>query len=103
MFVFILRRLSQTALVLLVTSLLVFAGLFVIGDPVEILISPEADQIERERARVALGLDKPGWMQYLLFVKNAASGDLGKSFVYGSDDHLYFRGDPPWFVCRFKA
>ena len=83
MLVFILRRLSQTALVLLVTSLLVFAGLFVIGDPVEILISPEADQIERERARVALGLDKPGWMQYLLFVKNAASGDLGKSFVYG--------------------
>ncbi len=83
MLVFILRRLSQTALVLLVTSLLVFAGLFVIGDPVEILISPEADQIERERARVALGLDKPGWMQYLLFVKNAVSGDLGKSFVYG--------------------
>ena len=77
------RRLSQTALVLLVTSLLVFAGLFVVGDPVEILISPDADQIERERARVALGLDKPGWMQYLLFLKNAASGDLGKSFVYG--------------------
>ena len=83
MFVFIMRRLSQTALVLLVTSLLVFAGLFVVGDPVEILISPDADQIERERARVALGLDKPGWMQYLLFLKNAVSGDLGKSFVYG--------------------
>jgi peptide/nickel transport system permease protein len=83
MFVFIMRRLSQTALVLLVTSLLVFAGLFVVGDPVEILISPDADQIERERARVALGLDKPGWMQYLLFLKNALSGDLGKSFVYG--------------------
>jgi peptide/nickel transport system permease protein len=83
MFVFIMRRLSQTAVVLLVTSLLVFAGLFVVGDPVEILISPDADQIERERARVALGLDKPGWMQYLLFLKNALSGDLGKSFVYG--------------------
>jgi peptide/nickel transport system permease protein len=83
MFVFIMRRLSQTALVLLVTSMLVFAGLFVVGDPVEILISPDADQIERERARVALGLDKPGWMQYLLFLKNALSGDLGKSFVYG--------------------
>ena len=83
MLVFILRRLSQTALVLLVTSLLVFAGLFVIGDPVEILISPDADQMERDRARVALGLDKPGWMQYLLFLKNAVSGDLGKSFVYG--------------------
>lgn len=83
MFVFIMRRLSQTAVVLLVTSLLVFAGLFVVGDPVEILISPDADQIERERARVALGLDKPGWIQYLLFLKNALSGDLGKSFVYG--------------------
>ena len=83
MLVFILRRLSQTSLVLLVTSLLVFAGLFVIGDPVEILISPDADQMERDRARVALGLDKPGWMQYLLFLKNAVSGDLGKSFVYG--------------------
>ena len=83
MFVFIMRRLSQTALVLLVTSLLVFAGLFVVGDPVEILISPDADQIERDRARVALGLDKPGWVQYLLFLKNAVSGDLGKSFVYG--------------------
>jgi peptide/nickel transport system permease protein len=83
MFVFIMRRLSQTALVLLVTSLLVFAGLFVVGDPVEILISPDADQIERDRARVALGLDKPGWVQYLLFLKNALSGDLGKSFVYG--------------------
>ena len=83
MFVFIMRRLSQTTLVLLVTSLLVFAGLFVVGDPVEILISPDADQMERDRARVALGLDKPGWMQYLLFLKNAVSGDLGKSFVYG--------------------
>ena len=83
MFVFIMRRLSQTALVLLVTSLLVFAGLFVVGDPVEILISPDADQIERDRARVALGLDKTGWVQYLLFLKNAVSGDLGKSFVYG--------------------
>jgi peptide/nickel transport system permease protein len=83
MFVFLMRRLSQTALVLLVTSLLVFAGLFVVGDPVEILISPDADQIERDRARVALGLDKPGWVQYLLFLKNAAAGDLGKSFVYG--------------------
>ena len=57
--------------------------MFVVGDPVEILISPDADQIERDRARVALGLDKPGWVQYLLFLKNAVSGDLGKSFVYG--------------------
>lgn len=83
MTVYVLRRLAQTALVLLVTSMLVFAGLFMVGDPVEILINPEADQIERERATVALGLDKPAWQQYTIFLTNAVQGDLGKSFVYG--------------------
>jgi len=81
--VYILRRLAQTALVLLVTSVLVFVGIFMVGDPVEMLVNPQADQIERERTRVAFGLDKPMWVQYLLFLKNAAAGDLGNSFVYG--------------------
>ncbi len=83
MLVYSLRRLAQTAVVLLVVSLLVFGGLFVVGDPVEILVNPQADQIEKERARVALGLDKPLWLQYALFLRNAGSGDLGVSFVYG--------------------
>jgi peptide/nickel transport system permease protein len=83
MLVYVLRRLAQTALVLAVTSLLVFVGIFLVGDPVEMLVNPQADQIERERARAALGLDRPLWMQYGLFVKNALSGDLGTSFVYG--------------------
>ena len=83
MLVYILRRLSQTGLVLLLTSMLVFAGLFLIGDPIEILVSPEADQVERDRARASLGLDRPLWAQYLRFLANAASGDLGTSFVYG--------------------
>jgi len=81
--VYILRRLAQTLLVLLVTSVLVFVGIFMVGDPVEMLVNPQADQIERERTRVAFGLDKPMWVQYLLFLKNAAAGDLGNSFVYG--------------------
>ena len=83
MLVYILRRLAQTLLVLLVTSVLVFVGIFMVGDPVEMLVNPQADQIERERTRVAFGLDKPMWVQYLLFLKNAAAGDLGNSFVYG--------------------
>ncbi|MEN9774702.1 MAG: hypothetical protein RL322_1772, partial [Pseudomonadota bacterium] len=58
MSVYILRRLLQAALVIAITSALVFVGLFVIGDPVEILVAADADQIEKERARVALGLDK---------------------------------------------
>ncbi|MCL4746834.1 MAG: ABC transporter permease [Burkholderiaceae bacterium] len=83
MLVYVLRRLSQTFVVLVITSVLVFAGLFVVGDPVEILVHPEADQIEKDRTRAALGLDRPPWEQYFLFLKNAARGDLGKSFVYG--------------------
>src|SRR5689334_19648378 len=72
----------QSGVVLLVMSLLVFMGVYAIADPVEILISVDADQIERERAIAALGLDKPVWEQYLLFVQNALLGDLGKSFVF---------------------
>jgi peptide/nickel transport system permease protein len=80
--VYLLRRLIQALGVVLVMSLIVFIGVFAIGDPVEILISPDADQIERERAIVALGLDKPLWLQYLSFLGNALRGDLGRSFVF---------------------
>lgn len=82
MSVYLLRRLIQALGVVLVMSLIVFIGVFAIGDPVEILISPDADQIERERAIVALGLDKPLWLQYLSFLGNALRGDLGRSFVF---------------------
>jgi len=79
---FILRRLAQSLLVLFVTSILVFGGLYLVGDPIEILVHPEADQIEKERARIALGLDKPVVEQYYLFLKGALTGNLGNSFVY---------------------
>src|SRR4051794_16091113 len=82
MTVFLLRRLLQAAAVVLVMSLLVFLGVYAIGDPIEILISPEADQFERERAIKALGLDLPLWQQYLVFLGNALRGDLGRSFVF---------------------
>ena len=82
MTVFLLRRLLQAAAVVLVMSLLVFLGVFAVGDPIEILISPEADQFERERAIKALGLDLPLWQQYLVFLGNALQGDLGRSFVF---------------------
>ncbi len=67
---------------LLVMSLLVFVGVFAIGNPVDILINPDADQAEIERAIRALGLDKPMWEQYWIFLVNAVQGDLGRSFVF---------------------
>ncbi len=59
----------------------------VIGNPVDILISPEADAAERLCAIAALGLDRPLWQQYLAFPGGAARGGLGRSFV--------FRGEIP--------
>jgi ABC-type dipeptide/oligopeptide/nickel transport system permease component len=55
-----------------------------IGNPIDILISPDADQIERARVIAAFGLDQPFWIQYLLFIKNALAGDMGRSFVYAT-------------------
>ena len=82
MTVFLIRRLLQSIVVLFVMSLIVFVGVFAIGNPVDILISPEADQAERERAIRALGLDLPLHQQYLVFLRKAVTGNLGESFVF---------------------
>jgi len=82
MLAFIIRRLLQSVLALFLMSVLVFVGVFAIGNPIDILINPQADQAEIERATIALGLDKPLWAQYWEFLANAMSGDLGRSFSH---------------------
>lgn len=79
---FVIRRLFQAAIVLLVMSVIVFVGIYAVGDPIEILISPDATVAEIERARIAFGLDQPLHQQYLTFLGNALGGNLGTSFVY---------------------
>ena len=78
----LIRRLIQALFVVLAMSVIVFIGVHVIGNPVDILISPEADQAERARIIAALGLDQPLWKQYVLFVNDALHGNLGRSFVF---------------------
>ena len=82
MLAYAIRRFGQSLLVLLVMSFLVFIGVYAIGNPVELLINPQADALERARATAALGLDKPILEQYATFLSHAARGDLGRSFVY---------------------
>ena len=84
MLVYVIRRSMQSVIVLFAMSLLVFIGVYAIGNPIDILINPQADQIDRERAIVSLGLDKPLWEQYAVFLKGALTGDLGKSFVHAT-------------------
>ncbi|MBM6593564.1 ABC transporter permease [Microvirga sp. BT291] len=62
---------------------IVFVGVNVIGDPVSILISPDANQQERARIVAEFGLDQPLWSQYLSFLKGTLQGNFGNSFVYG--------------------
>jgi peptide/nickel transport system permease protein len=83
MLAFLFRRLGQSLLVVVAMAILVFVGVYAIGNPIDILISPEADQIEREQAIERLGLDQSLWLQFWLFLKAALAGDLGRSFVHG--------------------
>ena len=82
MAVFLIRRLLQTLAVLFAVSLVVFVGLYAVGNPADILLPDDATEVERQAAIRSLGLDKPLIVQYGLFLKNALSGDLCRSFVY---------------------
>ncbi|NMG71886.1 ABC transporter permease [Parazoarcus communis] len=81
---FILRRCLQAVNVLVVMSLLVFAGVYAIGSPLDLLVDPQATTEDLARAAAALGLDQPVWVQYGRFLSRALGGDLGDSFIHGS-------------------
>lgn len=78
----LLRRLAQAVVVVLLMTMIVFVGLHAIGNPVDILIGQDVDQVDRARIIAELGLDKPLWQQYLGFLNGALHGNLGNSFVY---------------------
>ncbi|HZQ62888.1 MAG TPA: ABC transporter permease [Casimicrobiaceae bacterium] len=83
MLAYVVRRALQSVVVLVAMSMLVFVGVYEVGNPVDILINPQAEPIERERAIAALGLDRPLPAQYAHFLSGALHGDLGRSFVHG--------------------
>lgn len=81
---FIIRRLLHSVLVLLAISVIIFFSIRLTGDPVTVMFaagepSPEAIESVREN----LGLDEPLPVQYLVFLKNLATFDLGESFRTG--------------------
>lgn len=80
---YVLQRLIQSAFVLLAVSVVVFFAVYGIGDPIELLVSPQVSEAERQALIRRLGLDLPVWQQYFVFMGNALKGDLGRSFVHG--------------------
>jgi peptide/nickel transport system permease protein len=79
---FIIQRFLQAIGVMAVMSLIVFCGVYAIGNPIDIVIPPEATQDLREEVIRRLGLDRPLYEQYFIFLVNLLKGDLGRSFVY---------------------
>src|SRR4028118_2033894 len=80
---FIIQRILQAALVTLAMSALVFVGVYAIGNPIDVIISPDATQDIRAQTIARYGLDRPLWEQYFVFIGNLLRGDLGRSFLLG--------------------
>jgi peptide/nickel transport system permease protein len=74
------RQLVQLVVVTVGISMLAFAILHVLGDPVLLLLPQNAGKEEFERYRKLLGLDRPIWVQYWSFASRAVQGDFGKSW-----------------------
>jgi len=79
---FAIQRLLQALVVMLVMSLLVFVGVYAIGNPIDVLIAPDVTQEIRAQTIAQYGFDRPLWEQYAAFLGRVLHGDLGRSFVF---------------------
>jgi len=82
MWTFILRRLLQSAIVIIGVTLITFTALQMSGDPTYLYVSERATAEEIQRTREALGFDRPLAEQYLTFLGNLAQGNFGNSLSY---------------------
>jgi peptide/nickel transport system permease protein len=82
MFLFLASRLAQTLLMILVMSAIVFAGVYLIGDPMATFIGPNVPGEMVEKMRQEFGFDQPLYVQYFRFMEGAVRGNLGDSFTY---------------------
>ncbi|EBV3599689.1 ABC transporter permease [Escherichia coli] len=84
MHTFILRRILQTIPVLFGVTIAVFLVLQLMpGDPARIIADVEASREDVENVRVSLGLDQPIYVQYVNYISNVLSGNLGNSYRTG--------------------
>ncbi|WP_323718498.1 ABC transporter permease [Paracoccus aminovorans] len=82
---YLIRYTFQFVPVLLIISLIVFGLVYMAGDPVQLMLPDSATPEEVAGLRETLGLNKPFWVQYWVFLKNALTGDFGISFRYHAD------------------
>ena len=83
MLAFILRRILQGIVVMLVVGFIAFSLFNFVGDPVAQMVPPEATQADRDAMRHMLGLDRPFYVQFGTFLENALHGNFGISLRLG--------------------
>ena len=83
MLAFALRRLLQSILVMLTVGFIAFSLFNFVGDPVSLMLPPEATAADRTEVRKNLGLDQPFYIQFGKFVANALQGNFGISLRLG--------------------
>ncbi len=79
---FLIRRLVQAVIVMLIISVIGFSIQDQLGDPLRELVGQAVSVAEREALRDRMGLNDPFWTQYLRFLGNALGGDLGTSYFF---------------------
>lgn len=79
---FFIQRVLQAIAVVIVMSIIVFLGVYAIGNPIDVMIDPASSQQLRDELIARYGFDKPLWHQYFVFAGNLLQGDFGQSFIY---------------------
>jgi peptide/nickel transport system permease protein len=101
---FIIRRTFYAIITLFILSLTIFTVIRLTGDPVTLMAEPGARAEDLDRIRAEWGLDRPLPVQYLSFLKNIVTGELGNSFNYEMPvSTLYFQRLPNSLELAFAA
>ena len=83
MLAFFIQRLFQAALVMIAVGFIAFSLFNFVGDPVSLMLPPEATSADRDEVRKSLGLDQPFYLQFVKFAGNALQGNFGISLRLG--------------------
>ena len=81
---YILKRVLQMIPVLLLVMVLIFALIrFIPGDPADVMLGARATEESRAMLHAKMGIDKPSYEQFFLFMKNCLRLDFGESILSG--------------------
>ena len=83
MLAFFIQRLLQAIVVMIAVGFIAFSLFNFVGDPVSLMLPPEATSADRDEVRKSLGLDQPFYLQFAKFVGNALQGNFGISLRLG--------------------